>query len=368
MTFFQTKTVPNFTKKRNMKKYAFSFLLFVTSILLVQAEQLYVNSKTGNDSNSGTKVQPLKTIMEAAKRVNSNKRPEATTIFLSEGVHLLTQTVVFNNDKYTLKNRLTIRADVMPDDAGWTPQKMPVVVTATPLEPGIGGEEAKGIQPEVSHVTIAGLRFTGSPDYSYIDGTNLRRSYPIWREGKNLDDLLVTQCMFAGNTDVLPLHVGVIANGYGLVIDHCVFFNCKIPVVFWKNNGGTGSRSAMRYSLVYGGYFCGVWTTQGTNGDEFDFHNNIIASTNTIWIREKGSQRRYKASDCIFTDYKKLAGYGSGPLSDSDATATDFLEMKNVQTTGTIKIEKDQSKRNYLQLAEGSIGANLMAGLFKKSQ
>ncbi|WP_260128973.1 hypothetical protein [Elizabethkingia anophelis] len=42
--------------------------------------------------------------------------------------------------------------------------------------------------------------------------------------------------------------------------------------------------------------------------------------------------------------------------------------MKNVQTTGTIKIEKDQSKRNYLQLAEGSIGANLMAGLFKKNQ
>jgi hypothetical protein len=144
------------------------------------------------------------------------------------------------------------------------------------------------------------------------------------------------------------LHVAVIANGYGLVIDHCVFFNCKIPVVFWKNNGGTGSRSAMRYSLVYGGYFCGVWTTQGTNGDEFDFHNNIIASTSTIWIREKGSQRRYKASDCIFTDYNKLAGY--------------------VQTTGTIKIEKDQSKRNYLQLAEGSVGANLMAGLFKKSQ
>lgn len=126
-----------------MKKYTFSFLLFIMSVLLVQAEQLYVNSKTGNDSNSGTKVQPLKTIMEAAKRVNSNKRPEATTIFLSEGVHLLTQTVVFNNDKYTLKNRLTIRADVMPDDAGWTPQKMPVVVTATPLEPGIGEKKQK---------------------------------------------------------------------------------------------------------------------------------------------------------------------------------------------------------------------------------
>lgn len=361
-------TVPNFTKKRNMIKYTFSLLFFMIGVLLVQAEQLYVNPRTGNDTYSGTKVQPLKTILEAARRVNLNKEPGATTIFLSEGVHLLTQTVIFTNDKYTLKDRLIIRADVMPDDTDWTPQKMPVVVTAVPLEPGIGGQEAKGIQPEVSHVSIEGLRFTGSPDYSYIDGTDLRRSYPIWRDGKSLDDLLVSQCMFAGNADVLPLHVGVIANGYGLVIDHCVFFNCKIPVVFWKNDGGAGSRSAMRYSLVYGGYFCGVWTTQGTNGDDFDFHHNIIANTSTVWIREKGSKRRYKASDSIFAGYTKLAGYGSGPLSDSDATSTDFLEMKNVQTSGNVMIEKDQSKRNYLQLAEGSIGLNLKAGLFKKSQ
>ena len=29
--------------------------------------------------------------------------------------------------------------------------------------------EAKGIQPEVSHVTIEGLRFTGSPDYRKLN-------------------------------------------------------------------------------------------------------------------------------------------------------------------------------------------------------
>lgn len=351
-----------------MMKFTFSLLLFAMSILLVQAEQLYVNPQTGNDTNSGIKTLPLKTLIEAARRVNLNKEPGATTIILSEGVHLLTQTVIFTNDKYTLKDRLVIRADIMPDDAGWTPKKMPVVMTVTPLVPGVGGEEAKGIQPEVSHVTIEGLRFTGSPDYSYVDGSNLSRSYPIWRDGKKLDDLLVTQCLFAGNEDVLPLHVGVIANGYGLVIDHCVFFNCKNPVVFWKNDGSTGSRSAMRYSLVYGSYFSGVWTTQSTNGDEFDFHHNIIANSSTVWIREKGSTRRYKASDCLFAGNTNLAGFGSGPLSGNAATSTDFLKMENVQTTGTVKIEKDQSKRNYLQLAEGSDGSNLKAGLFKKNQ
>jgi len=351
-----------------MIKCTFSLLLFITSVMFVQAEQLYVNPQTGNDTNSGIKTRPLKTIIEAAKRVNLNKERGATTIFLSEGVHLLTQTVVFSNDKYSLNKRLVLRADVMPDDADWTPQKMPVVVTAVPLAPGIGGEEARGIQPEVSHVTIEGIRFTGSPDYSYIDGTNLRRSYPIWRDGKKLDDLLVTQCLFAGDVDVLPLHVGVIANGYGLVIDHCVFFNCKNPVVFWQTDGGTGSRNVMRYSLVYGCYFSGVWTTKSTNGEDFDFHNNIIANCSTVWIREKGSTLRYKASDCIFAGNTNLAGFGSGPLSGNDATSADFLEMKNVQTTGTVKIEKDQSKRNYLQLAEGSIGSNLQAGLFKKGQ
>ncbi|WP_293313358.1 hypothetical protein [Pedobacter sp. UBA5917] len=349
-----------------IKKHILGLLMCAMSSMLVRAEQLYVNPQTGNDANSGIKAQPLKTLFEAAKRVNLNKEPGTTTIILSKGVHLLTQTVVFTNNKYTLENRLVVRADIMPDDTDWTPQKMPVVVTAVPLVAGVGGEEAKGIQPEVNHVTIEGLRFTGSPDYAYIDGNNLRRSYPIWRDGKSLDDLLVTQCLFAGNVDVLPLHVGVIANGYGLVIDHCVFFNCKNPVVFWKNDGGMGSLSAMRYSMVYGCYFSGVWTTQSTNGDGFDFHHNIIANSSTVWIREKGSTRRYKASDCLFADYTNLAGYGSGPLSGSDATATDFLELKNVQTTGTVNIEKDQAKRNYLQLAEGSMGSDIKAGLFKK--
>ncbi|WP_228451766.1 hypothetical protein [Chryseobacterium sp. SN22] len=68
--------------------------------------------------------------------------------------------------------------------------------------------------------------------------------------------------------------------------------NCKIPVVFWKNDGKTGSRSAMRHSLVHGGYFCAVWNTQGAHGEEFDFHHNVIANTGTIWTREKESTKR----------------------------------------------------------------------------
>src|SRR5260370_41358376 len=101
----------------------------------------------------------------------------------------------------------------MHDDTTWSPQRMPIIVTvvrtkATPYD----DEEARGLEIEVSHVTLAGLRFTGSPDYYYVDGKNNKRSYPIWRDGKSLDDLLVTQCLFVGNVDVMPLRVGIIAN------------------------------------------------------------------------------------------------------------------------------------------------------------
>ena len=112
---------------------------------------------------------------------------------------------------------------------------MPIITTIIAGTPTPGdGEESRGLEIEASHVTIQGLRFTGSPDYYYIDGRQNKRYYPIWRDGKNLEDLVVTQCLFAGNVDVLPIRVAVIANGNGLVLDHCVFYNCQNPVVFWN--------------------------------------------------------------------------------------------------------------------------------------
>jgi len=347
-----------------MRTISVLLLMLLLNGYVVKAEQWYINPYTGSDANNGTKLLPLKTINEAARRANLEKESGPTEVILAQGVYVLTATALFNNSKYTVAGRLTIKSDIMPDDKEWSPQIMPVIVTAVPLKPGVGGDEAIGIQVETNHVTIAGLRFTGSPDYSYKNEKELNRSYPIWRDGKTLDDLLVTQCLFAGNMDVLPLHMGVIANGHGLVLDHCVFFNCKNPVVFWKADGNS-YRNAMRYCLVYGCYFSGVWTTEDTNED-FEFHHNIIANSRTAWIRENNTHRQYRIHDCIFTNNINLAGYGAGAAGRGTVTSTDFLQMDHVITTGTIQLEMDQSKRNYLQLAEGSFGSEIRAGLFKK--
>jgi hypothetical protein len=336
-------------------------LLLMTASLAASAEEIYVNPKSGNDINSGIKLQPLKTIAEAAKRINANAKKEAATIILSEGLYPLTETVLFNNNKFSVENRLTIRAEVLPDDANWNPQRMPIISTIIAGTPTPGdGEESRGLEIEASHVTIEGLRFTGSPVYYYIDDRQSRRYYPIWRDGKNLDDLVVTQCLFAGNVDLMPIRVAVIANGHGLVLDHCVFYNCQNPVVFWEAEGGTSHHNAMRYCLVFESNYSGVWTTTNT-ADDFEFHHNIIANSRTGWIRDNNSTHNYRIHDCIYANNLKFTGNGG-----DDAIDNDFLKMDNVQLTGKIDLEKDQSRNNYLQLREGSFGSELKAGLFKK--
>lgn len=344
-----------------MVKKSFVWLLMVISTLIASAQELHIDVKSGNDANAGSKLQPLKSIGEAARRINRNTEKEATTLFIAEGVYPLTETVLINNNKFTEAHRLTIRAEILPGDSNWNPQHMPIITPVMPavITPG-DGEEARGLEIEVSHVTIDGLRFTGSPAYYYIDGRQSRRYYPVWRNGKNLDDLLVTQCLFAGNTDVSPIRVAVIANGHGLALDHCVFFNCQNPVVFWDAEGGTSYHNAMRYCLVFESRYSGVWTTAST-ADDLEFHHNIIAGGKIGWIRDKNSTHQYNIHDCIIAANQNTAGYGSG----EGTTNNDFLKMENVQLTGAIEIEKDQGKNNYLQLKQGSFGAELKAGLFK---
>ena len=72
-----------------------------------------------------------------------------------------------------------MRAETLPGKPTWHPQQMPIVVTAVPLMADDAGEAGRGIQIEVSHATIEGMRFTGGLDYFYKSPTQIRRTYPI---------------------------------------------------------------------------------------------------------------------------------------------------------------------------------------------
>ena len=113
----------------------------------------------------------LKTLNEAAERVNQANGKGAITIYISEGIYGLDATATFHpaNWHFSKDNRLTIRATVLPDDAGWNPGMMPVIVSTMPLDFKPNGKQdplggtSYGIQIETSYVTIQGLRVLGTP-------------------------------------------------------------------------------------------------------------------------------------------------------------------------------------------------------------
>jgi hypothetical protein len=350
-------------KHLDSRQTLMSLVLLAIASGPLTAQQLFVNAASGADANPGTRERPLRSLNEAARRINGDTTSKSSEVIVAPGLYVLSQTALFRNSKpYTATDRLVIRAEALPDDPAWHPQQMPTVVTAVPLETDGGGETGNGIQIEVSHATVQGLRFTGGLDYYYKSPTQTRRTYPIWRGGTNLDDLLVKQCLFIGDEQAMPLQVGVIANGHGLVLEHDVFYNVRNAVVFWRAEGGTSHRNAMRNCLVYGAGASGIWTVE-TDGDDFDFRNNVIANSRVVWVREQGGTRRYKTAASLFTDNTNMAAYGkaSGWFTLTDSG---FLALQEMRPAGTVDLVTDRSQRDYLHIRKGSAGSEVNAGLF----
>jgi len=348
--------------------YRFIFVVLFVAILApgVIAEVLFVDSINGNDTNPGTRVKPLSTLGKAAVLVNGSSEKGSTTIKIAPGVYNLTKAVVFENTRsYTKQQRLTIEAAVLPDDQQWKPALMPVILSAEipqQWEKTKAQIEAFGLKIEINHVTIRGLKFLGSP-VSHI------WYYPVFREGKNLEDLVITQCLFTMDSYALSSNVAIIANGHGLVVDHCIFYNCRNPVVFWNAKGGISKNNAMRYCIVDGAYTSGVWVCQ--TAEDFEFHNNIITRSKYTWMRNSSNQRKYRLHDCIITDNEFYSGE-CGSDWELKVTGPEIAyNEKEVIKTGKVVLEMGNGidlpvPRNFLHPVPGTLGSGLGAGLFTK--
>ena len=350
--------------KSYRKELWFFFVVLVFALLAPKAiaETLYVDSRTGCDKNPGTKEKPLRTIGQAASIVNNRTEAGPTTIKIAPGVYNLDKTVVFKNRRpYTKKDRLVIQASILPDEPQWKPMLMPVILsTEDPRKPGRLNEhtETYSLKIKVSHVTIRGLKFLGNPLSNNWHAC-------IERVGEDLNDLLVTQCMFVGDKNALDIYCPAIATGDRFVVDHCIFYNCHASTVFWDGlEGIPGKGCAMRYCIVAGGRISGVWTCQ--TAEDFKFHHNIITRCEYFWMRKPGDKQRYRLQDCIVTDNRYNSGYG-GPAGPTGRTGPEVTyEQKSVIRTGKVVLEKNKKARNYLHIVPGTLGSKLGAGLFTK--
>lgn len=342
-------------------------MVLVLAVLTTSApaETIYVNIRSGSDKNQGTKEQPVRTVGRAAEIVNGSMGQGPTTIKIAPGIYNLTEPVAFGGTRrYTEKERLVIEAIELPDDPQWKPALMPVILsTEDPRKQGSldGLTATYGLKIGISHVTIRGLKFLGNP---------LSRNWHncISRIGDNLDDLLVTQCMFIGDKDVIDIYSAVLATGDGFVVDHCIFRNCHGCTVFWDGPQSiTGKGCSMRYCIVDGAYIAGVWTCR--TAEDFEFHHNIVTRSEYFWMRERiDNPRKYRLHDCIVTNNKNYSGYGveMGPTGQTGAEVT--YEERNIIKQGAVVLEKDKKARNYLHPVAGSSGSDLGAGLFRKQK
>jgi hypothetical protein len=334
--------------------------------------KIYVNATTGKNTNDGAQGSPLQTLSEAAKRLNIAKGKGAVTIYLSKGVYGMAETADFNpvSWEFTKENRLTIRAEILPDDAGWQPADMPVLLSTMPFsvekneKNEITGGQNFGVLLQNSHVTVQGLRILGEPVHENPSKGILIRNYPIVWEGKDLEDLRITQCLFIGSKYAIPNHLAVLANGIALEVDHCLFYGVKDAVVMWIS---PASNSSMHHNLIIDSYGGIVWTWSAT--DDFKFYNNVISNANVIWVLDKDEKLSFSMDNSIVVGYNSLANKGGGPQGFGErANAAKIRISKDVimRKEGKLEVVDDQTSRLYLHIKPGTLGYDLGAGLFMK--
>jgi hypothetical protein len=357
MAFWESDIMKN--RKAGLR-FFLSVLVIVVLTTSVPAETIYVDGRSGSDKNPGTKGNPVRTVGRVAQIVN-NTEPGPTTIKIAPGIYSLDKSVEFNSTRpYTEKERLVVAAAVLPDDPQWEPALMPIILSIEDprRQGGLDVLTATyGLKIGISHVTIRGLKFMGNP---------LSRNWHccLSRIGDDLDDLLVTQCMFAGDRNAIDIYCAALATGDRFVVDHCIFLNCHACTVFWDGPRGiAGKGCSMRYCIVDGAYISGVWTCR--TAEDFEFHHNIVTRSEYFWMRKRiDNPIKYHLHDCIVTGNKSYSGYGveSGPTGLTGSEVT--YKEKNIIKQGTVVLNKDKRSRDYMHPIAGSPGSGLGAGLF----
>ncbi|MFC1481684.1 right-handed parallel beta-helix repeat-containing protein [Candidatus Neomarinimicrobiota bacterium] len=349
------------------KHYIFSRLIvsvvitFIFSTSGLTAETVYVDNQNGDDNSPGTIDEPLKTIHQAAELIN-NTDEGSTILKILPGIYQLQNAAVFKNTRpYTKDHRLIIEAAVLPDDAGWKPELMPILISSAIPSTNFGFDCSIGLKIEVNHVTVRGLKLLGNPVSEVY-------YYPIARESKDKTDLIVTQCLFIGDEDALPIQSGVLAHGNNIIIDHCIFYNCRNSVVFYfVDEDRTVARlgGEMNYCIIDGGYETGIWTAAPDK--DFKFHHNIITRCANAWIHNTSNTTKYNLSNCIITDNEKYVSRWTnenGPVQSEQSYIED-----NIIWEGTVQLVKKTDvsiPKDYLHVVPGTLGSDLGAGLFSK--
>ena len=319
---------------------------------------VYVDPLEGSDDQDGSSAAPLLTIERAIQYVKTIDDPRCV-VKLNPGIHVLRNRVNLEFDRDVTE--IVIEASELPGDEGWTPEKMPVVISVCPKE-GIerlgSANQVVGFHINQSNTTIRGLKFLG---YSYPNCYY----FPIAKTKEGVTGLLVEQCLFLGERDASHIQVAVLVDGNGTRVEHCVFQNVRNGVVFWRPADGSPKKgNRFCHNVVLGAYQSGIWTS--APDANLVFQNNIMVRCKHAWIKNEGNPAQYRVESSLFAD--NLHDYALWKPSGIG----DPFEVEEISVSKTGQVElvpmltiDDPLPINYLHPVPGSPGAYLKAGLFK---
>lgn len=342
-----------------------SILLCICCICIFQlsfGQTIYINTQTGNDRNSGTIKEPLKTLEAGIQLLNKCTGCDPVTLKLGPGLYpLQTNLTIEANKNLTNKNRLTIEADILPDDSMWRQEDMPTIIS-TSLPENTGGDSCTfTFNVKAEHVTIRGIKFLGNPSLT-------TKHFPIYRPDDNLTDLRITQCVFLGDKDVLPIQVAVMVNGHNTEVEHCVFSNCHWAAIFFYAESWNVpiKNSGMDHCIVTDCYGGAIWTSLVDS--DFRFYKNIVNKCQYFWVKNYFNKADYTIEDCVIKDVTVYNGEWQESKNVGKGTYN-FIE-KNIIKDSSIELVKSNDSsyltidRNFMHPVKGSLSFELNAGIF----
>lgn len=332
------------------------FVLSLCISLSVKAQTLYVDAIKGKQEATGKADDPLSSLEKVISMTNNFSGNEPVIIKIAPGFYVLEHELTLKTSKVANDTlSYTIEAAIMPDDPDWQPGKMPVIQSISANNSNVQFPHCVSFLVAKSKVSFKGLKFVGNanPFVEYY--------YPITRERENLKDLEVSQCYFIGEKNSSRLQSGVWANGDGIHVDHCIFYNCRNAMVLIRSISGF----SLTHSIIYGAYESGIW--YGASDAPFVFNNNIITRCAFVWVRPDKTQPTYHFNNSLIVDNDQYLGFIANDLFPA---TTDKLMETGIRKNGKILFIEPKTKglpHDYLNLSPESDGKDLNAGIFKKA-
>lgn len=332
------------------------FLCFIQTGLAGQT--IFVDPVNGKDNATGSQKDPLASIDKAVALAGSFSGKEPVTIKLAPGLYLLTRQLLIS--PFDIKNdtvAYTIEAAILPGDSGWLPSSMPVIQSVSPNNKNYGHfDHCIGIQVERNNTCFKGLKFLGNTHPAVV------YYYAIERHRPELKDMKISQCYFIGSKNAAPMQGAVFAQGSGIKIDHCIFYECRNALLLFLSVNGF----SLTHSIIYGAYEGAVWFGKYS---DFVFRDNIIANNNCFWVGMKDYQPHYVFTNSLITGNTIDMGLNNNGIIEKDRS--DILETGNIQRSGKVllnEIDKDTIPVNYLHLSPVSAGRYIPAGILKSGR